>query len=75
MSVRWHQDQIGQRIGISSDGHTAYVYYKQGNHASISCYGNYTIRRAYWSGEYVIIELSNGEKRRYSDSSSYGSVY
>jgi len=70
----WQPAQIGGKIDIVNDGKQVNVRY--GNdalHSSLTFNGA-RVKRAYWRGDKVIVELDNGQKRAYSDSSSFGNA-
>jgi hypothetical protein len=57
---------------VEPRGNQVYVYWsgRSGGHATISV--GYEVRSAYWSGDEVMVILSNGERRKYRDSCSWG---
>ena len=60
---------------IEPRGNQVYVYQsgRSGGHATISV-GREVIS-AFWSGDDVMVILSNGERRKYSSASSWGRAY
>lgn len=68
-------DKSVYRGEIEPNGKNVYVYHsgRSGFHATIQL--GYDVLAAYWSGSDVIVVLSNGQKSKYSNSSSWSSAY
>lgn len=67
----WSSDYIAAGIAkIESGGTVVKVYTRSGSSSSMSFNGK-RARNAYWSGGYVIVELENGERRRYDSGGSW----
>ena len=68
-------DKSIYRGDIEPRGKDVYVYWngRSGGHATIQVGSE--VRSAYWSGNDVIVVLANGQKKKYSNSSSWSTVY
>ena len=68
-------DKSLYRGEIEPRGREVYVYHsgRSGGHATISVGSE--VRSAYWSGSDVLVILENGQRRKYSSSSSWSTAY
>ena len=67
----WNSYYIGGKIIV--EPHQVHVCHKGiSMHATITNYSK-TFKSAYWSGDCVIVEYTDGTRARYSDSSGWSS--
>ncbi len=64
---------VGKRIEVS--GGDVYVYSSDLRSSMCARISVGNAVSAYWSGDNVIVVLSNGQRRKYSSSSSWQTVY
>ena len=73
LTMAWSSIYVGNRIEVVQGDVFVYSSNSTSSMSSRISVGNAI--SAFWSGSDVIVVLSNGQRRRYSSSSSWSTVY
>lgn len=70
----WDSDYIGGPVIIENGGLTIKAYRKSGGNSSFSFNGK-RARCGYWSGDYLIVEMEDGDRRRIDSGGGWTSQF